>query len=96
MTTPKTDHLPHVSAGMIWDGVTEYLDENSAWGGTSGSSACTETGLDVSANLRARASPMTWLRRKTDRDGWEQIGVTFDRPMNRVSWTPDFSATTAP
>ena len=27
MTSPKTDHLPHVSAGMIWDGVTEYLDE---------------------------------------------------------------------
>ena len=27
MTSPKTDHLPHVYPGMIWDGVTEYLDE---------------------------------------------------------------------
>ena len=27
MTSPKTDHLPYVYGGMIWDGVTEYLDE---------------------------------------------------------------------
>ena len=24
MTSLKTDHLPHVVSGMIWDGVTEY------------------------------------------------------------------------
>ena len=40
------------------------------------------------------ARPMTWLRIKTDRDGWEQIGVTFDSP-DGVSWTPASSPTTA-
>ena len=55
MTSPKTDHLPHVDAGMIWDGVTEYLDEQSSWVSQQSSfSACTETGLDVSVNLWAR------------------------------------------
>ena len=26
MTSPKTDHLPLIPAGIIWDGVTEYQD----------------------------------------------------------------------
>ena len=80
MTSPKTDHLDLIPAGIIWDGETEYQDVR-------------PPGINDIYLLRmygdktrrfserlAVAEPMTRMRRAISENGWEQIGISFENP----------------
>ena len=81
MASPKTDHLPLIPAGIIWDGVTEYQDvrppgvsdrlSSSHVRGrnpTLQRTSCSVANPDRSGCYRAKA------------DGWEQDRNYFPRP----------------
>ena len=77
MASPKTDHLPLIPAGIIWDGVTEY--QNALPPGVFTIYLVRMYG-DGSRRFSERfgvAEPDRWLREQTAK-GWEQIGVTFE------------------
>ena len=78
MASPKTDHLPFIPAGIIWDGVTEYQDVLPP-----GVSAIFLLRMYGDKTRRFSESlgvtqPMDRLLSRTA-DGWEQIGVTFQQ-----------------
>ena len=85
MTSPKTDHLPIVSAGLIWDGETEYQDTLTAQGNL-------VIYLVRMYGDRTRrfseflgvSNPMTRLLR-AKASGWEQIGITFENPIHHLN-----------
>ena len=73
------DGLPYVVPGSIWDGFTEYHDERPP--GVSGIFLLRMYG-DGSRRFSeylGTGTPMYQFRARTVL-GWEQIGVTFDRP----------------
>ena len=79
MTSPKTDHLELIPAGLIWDGETEYQEIRPP--GVVDIFLLRMYGDKTrrfSAHI-ATASPMDSLRRATA-DGWEQIGISYQNP----------------
>ena len=79
MASPKTDHLPLIPAGLIWDGVTEYQDVNPPGVGTVYLLRMYGDKTRRFSEHRGVANPITRLRDQTEA-GWEQIGVTFQNP----------------
>ena len=82
MTSPKTDHLPAVVPGMIWDGVTEYQNYRPVGVLTIFVLRMYEDGTRRFSESIGTSNPMDLFRSRTAL-GWEQIGVSFINP------TPD-------
>ena len=80
MPSPKTDHLQLIPAGIIWDGVTEYLDERPP--GVLNVFLLRMYGDKTRrfSEYLAVAQPTTRLLR-AKAAGWEQIGITFEQPF---------------
>ena len=83
MTSPKTDHLPFVVPGMIWDGVTEYQDITPPGQGSIFLLRMYGDGTRRFSEFLGTGTPMFQLRARTEL-GWEQIGVTFVNPYAHV------------
>ena len=79
MASPKTDHLPLIPAGLIWDGVTEYQNVKPPGVGTIFLLRMYGDKTRRFSETRGVVAPMERLREATA-DGWEQIGVTFTEP----------------
>ena len=84
MPSPKTDHLPLIPAGLIWDGATEYQDVLPSglfeiyllrmYGdGTRRFSERLSVARPMTRMLRAKAA------------GWEQIGISFENPYHYLN-----------
>ena len=82
MTSPKTDHLPLVVAGMIWDGVTEYQDVSPPGLLDVYLLRMYGDGTRRFSEFEATGRPMTRLRALPEQQGWEQIGVSFINPTH--------------
>ena len=85
MTSPSD--LPFVTAGMIWDGVTEYQDIDPPGEGIT---FVLHMYGDRTRRFRVAlgtAQPMTQLLR-SKADGWEQIGICFE--VSRVYYDTGF------
>ena len=79
MTSPKTDHLPLIPAGIIWDGVTEYQDVRPPGVLTIFLLRMYGDGTRRFSEHRGVAEPDRRLRLQAAA-GWDQIGITFQEP----------------
>ena len=83
MTSPKSDHLPFVYGGMIWDGVTEYQDATSdgrsLW-------LCRMYGDRTRrfSESTGSGSPMSLMRSLVSRGWGTNIGICIDNPQSRI------------
>ena len=83
MTPPKTNHLPLISAGLIWDGETEY--QNARPPGISEVFLLRMYG-DKTRRFSERLSVAEPMKRliRAKAAGWEQIGITFVNPWQHI------------
>ena len=80
MKSPKTDHLPFVEAGIIWDGVTEYQNVRPPGVGAVFLLRMYGDGTRRFSEFEGTGNPMGRLRALTAQ-GWEQIGVALVGPF---------------
>ena len=77
MTSPN---LTFVTSGLIWDGVTEYLDDTPEGAGTIFLLRMVGDGSRRYTEWDSTSNPMRdLLRRSTQEDAWETIGVTYEQ-----------------
>ena len=70
--------LPYVTNGMIWDGVTEYVDDKPPGVVRLILLRMYGDGTRRFSEFVVTGSPMTLFRSRTLEEGWETIGVTFE------------------
>ena len=76
MTSPN---LPFVPNGLIWDGVTEYMDDPPEDVPAVWILRMVGDGSRRYTEYQGTTSPMEWfIRRSTQEDAWETIGVTYE------------------
>ena len=82
--------LPYVEAGMIWDGVTEYVDFYPPGISTIFLLRMVGDGSRRFTGTLGTAQPMHEMRRlSTQPDAWESIGVTFENAAILLHYNPD-------
>ena len=82
MTSPKTDPLPFVQNGMIWDGVTEYQGLAPPGQGTVWFLRMYGDGTRRFSESVGTGAPGQHLPFYRSERGWETIGITFSRPQH--------------
>ena len=82
MTSPNLapDGLPYVTAGTIWDGVTEYHDAKPPGVGAIYILRMYGDGTRRFSEFEGLSTVMTRMRARTEQ-GWKQIGVSFQSPF---------------
>ena len=79
------DGLPYVEAGMIWDGVTEFHNDQPPGVATVFLLRMYADGSRRFSEFVGSTRPASHFPSQTER-GWEQIGVTFTSPTNPIDY----------